>query len=312
MRTEVHGIVYGGIAAILAGVLATLYGCGQHSSPEGLVAPPSSVAEKVAFSPEQKWTAALPYLQQAEEKSQRLIDGRIQVAQQFFNTISSKTQLEDFVDDVLSYGSKFSLVTGGNEAFNQGVAAKFEQQVVSQGQLKSLFEKLVSAYRSDLDACDNQLLLALGADADTAPGVEIDIAAIVAPIGNDFGDLYKTAQFIGANDLFGEALRQGMSLVISQCVANGVSNRMSRSGAADNTGNKVLCELVGLAVGFAADAVISRVTSPKNEMVQKLQDSLQDMRNKSVPALREYLLKMANERASVRRQVLSQAYGVQE
>lgn len=187
-----------------------------------------------------------------------------------------------FVDDALSWNSKWKLVTdylSGGDEHGKFLQEQFAARIFAPEQLESAVESAVTAYMKHLEDVDSQLLVKLQADLSGVPQEQFSPGIDRDAIRRVVEAALREARTAAAGDFRGMVGREIASMVAGEilsaaAVQLATSAGILGAGAASST----VTFGAGLVVGVIADWAVSwaydQLYDPVGELTKKMDEQL--------------------------------------
>jgi hypothetical protein len=295
--------------SLLAGVIGTPVAFWLSSvNQESIPLDPVPIAPLTA---QQGWQAAQPHLDSADQDTAQAVERRIAEVDAYFRAVQSDERLQRFADEVLSMSAKWKYLTEGEAAFDAYVSQQFNDIVLSETNVNALVSDVVMAYGRELDAVDNNLLVALRSDTDIQSSNAVESLPTSAEIEQKFAEALQAARISAVADIPAEIARQVVVLIGTEIVTQVSTQALTSAGILTvGTASGAATFGIGLVASIIIDAAIQDAMNPQGQLVADLRGKLAEVRNATIDVARPYLEELGHQRSAVRRQLVAQTFGV--
>jgi hypothetical protein len=275
----------------------------------GTSGPPVAIVS--CLSPQQAWEAAQPHIATADDETTKAVDRQLKQVRRFFEVLIAEGRLQRFADEALSWSAKYKLVVESRADFDAYVAQRFKQIVFSEKDVRDLLASVIADYQNELDATDNNLLVALRTDTDTRFSDRGVSLPTIEQIHERLAGIVEAAQTTAAGDLPGAIAREIGSFLAGEVLTQVATQALTSAGILGaGTASGVMTFGVGILVGLGVDYVVQEVTAPQEQLIKQLRAKLFEVRNSVLAPTGVYLEEVGRQRSAARRQIVAEAIGV--
>ncbi|MEZ6049352.1 MAG: hypothetical protein R3C11_27990 [Planctomycetaceae bacterium] len=236
---------------------------------------------------DEAWTRIQPHFTEVNQQTRELTTTLVSQIETFLK--NAPKGAPKFAEDALSWKSKWELIKSrpGHRKF---IAEKFSQYLFSQQELAQLLEQVSTEYAQGLKSVENQFLVKVRADLEDLPVQALPAFASQDVLEDRFANVVSLVTTDVASDLQFDIGREVTSLVSGEVIAvvitrtlTAVATRMGISGAILGTGavSSTMTFGAGIVIGIAVDYILNWIISwfhdPVGNLSEKVKSSLAEV-----------------------------------